>query len=175
MRAAGLRALAAFGLAVLASIVLLGPPSIVLGDEPTPAPPATSGPPTCADRFPAEGPAGVDLRLGCIFGEIVGLYTASEGRPPTPLSSYAIAAGILIVGGLIVAWFVSRLVARRAGRRLAPVLPGEWWVCATCRSLNGAHIGHCYSCGADRPDGPMLPTDEHPGIAQSFGERRKRG
>ncbi|HUG29854.1 MAG TPA: hypothetical protein VMQ65_04980 [Candidatus Limnocylindria bacterium] len=70
---------------------------------------------------------------------------------------------------------MGRLVARRAGRRLAPVLAGEWWICDSCRSVNGAGVARCYSCGSGRPDGPMLTTDEHPEISQTFGSRRKRG
>lgn len=160
---------------MLASVARLGAAPIVRADDPTPGPASETAPPSCADRFPAEGPAGVDLRLGCIVGELVGLYTARDARPPAPLSSYAIAAGALLVGVLVVVWFAGRLVARRAGRRLAPVLPDEWWVCATCRSVNGAGVERCYSCGAGRPDGPTLPTDASPGIPQSFGEGRKRG
>jgi hypothetical protein len=125
---------------------------------------------TCADRFPAEGPAGVDLRLGCIAGEIVGLYTASSGQPPAPISTWL----LVLIGGLAIAlvagWIVTRALARRAGRRLAPVLSGSWWVCDRCRSVNGAEKARCYSCGAPPPSGgPTMPTTERPEIPQSFG------
>lgn len=160
--------------AVLAFALLVGPAS-AHGADPTPDPAATARPASCAERFPAEGPAGVDLRLGCIVGEVVGLYTPGQAVAPAPLSSYAIVVAIVAVGVVIAVWLVGRLVARRAGRRLAPVLPGEWWVCATCRSVNGAAVARCYSCGSGRPDGPSLRTDADPSTPQSFGSTRKRG
>jgi hypothetical protein len=160
-------------LIVLATAVM---PGAVLAADPTQVPAAqTARPPTCADRFPEEGPAGVDLRLGCIVSEVVGLYTPGQFAAPPTLSSYAILVGVVALGAITAAWLVGRFVARRAGRRLAPVLAGEWWICGTCRSVNGVGVAHCYSCGSGRPDGPMLTTDEHPEIAQSFGSRRKRG
>jgi hypothetical protein len=160
-------------LVVVAAILM---PGAALAADPTPDPVAqTASPPTCSDRFPAEGPAGVDLRLGCIVSEVVGLYTAGQAEPPPPLSSYAIFVGLVVVGAVVTVWLVGRFVARRAGRRMAPVLAGEWWICGSCRSVNGAGVTRCYSCGSGRPDGPMLTTDEHPQISQSFGNRRKRG
>jgi hypothetical protein len=150
-----------------------------LAADPTADPGATTRPPTCSERFPSEGPAGVDLRLGCIVGEVVGLYTPGQPELPVPMSSYAIAVVLFVIGILIVIVFSGRFVhwlaARSIGRRLAPALPGEWWVCATCKSVNGANVGHCYSCGADRPDGPALMTDDQPSIPQSFGRKRKSG
>lgn len=164
---------------VLAALLLasaMAAPGAAFAAEPTPAPAVqTASPPTCADRFPEEGPAGVDLRLGCIVSEIVGLYTAGQAAPPPPLSTYAIVLGLVALGAAIAVWLLGRLVARRASRRLAPVLAGEWWICARCRSVNGAGVSRCYSCGSEPPDGPMLTTDEHPEISQSFGSRRKRG
>ena len=116
-----------------------------------------------------------DRHVQPVVGEVVGLYTAGQTTPPAPISTYAMVVGILIVGILIVIWLVGRLVAQSAGRRLAPVLPGEWWVCATCKSVNGAGVAHCYSCGSTPPDGPTLATDPNPGIPQSFGSTRKHG
>ena len=170
---------AALGRAAFAALLLVAAitiPGAVLAGDPTPDPaPQTASPPGCSERFPQEGPAGVDLRLGCIVSEVVGLYTAGQAAPPPPLSSYAMFVGIVALVAVAAAWLVGRFVARRAGRRLAPVLAGEWWICGTCRSVNGAGIARCYSCGSGRPDGPMLTTDEHPEISQSFGSRRKRG
>lgn len=168
----GARALIFFAL-VLVALLATAPAS--LAEDPSPDPASTARPPTCSGRFPDAGPAGVDLRLGCIVSELVGLYTAGQAKPPPPLSSYAIVLGILTVGVVIVLWLVGRLLAQHAGRRLAPVLPGEWWVCATCRSVNGAAVEHCYSCGNTRADGPSLMTDERPRTPQSFGSKRKSG
>lgn len=170
------RRFAGAALAALLLLAAVGVPGAVHAADPTPDPAGqTQRPPTCADRFPEEGPAGVDLRLGCIVSEVVGLYTAGQAAPPAPLSTYVIFLGVLAVLAVVALWFAGRLVARRAGRRLAPVLAGEWWICGTCRSVNGAGMSRCYSCGGGRPDGPLLTTDEHPEVSQSFGRRRKRG
>jgi hypothetical protein len=168
-----------FALGFVLLPLLLSAPS-TLGADPSPGPtpsPAIdpSRPPTCAERFPDEGPAGVDLRLGCIVGSVVGVYTTAQSAMATPLSSYAIMFGIVIGIGVVAVWFVGRLLARRAGERLAPVMPVEWWVCGTCKSVNGAQAARCYSCGSTRPVGPTMSTDEHPGISQSFGSKRKSG
>lgn len=147
--------------------------ALTLAADPT-APPAPAAP-TCAERFPESGPAGVDLRLGCIVGEVVGLYTAGQTELPAPLSSYAIGVALAIVAGLALLWLTGRLLARRAGQRLAPVVPSEWWVCGTCHSVNGAGKARCYACGAPPTGGPSLATEEQPGITQSFGAGGKRG
>ena len=160
---------------VLAAMLGLGSAAGVLAADPTQAPGVPAGPPTCAERFPAEGPAGVDLRLGCIVSEVVGLYTAGQTAPPPPLSTYAMVVAAFVLAAVVAVWLAGRFVARRAARRMAPVLAAEWWICASCRSVNGAGVARCYSCGSGRPDGPMLTTDEHPEIAQSFGSTRKRG
>lgn len=176
-RAVGLGVARAVALAVVLAAAPGPPhasPGVVLGADPTPDPGAAPlRPPTCAERFPEEGPAGVDLKLGCIVSEVVGLYTPDA--PPPPLSTYAILVGIVITAGVLLVWVVGRMLAHRAGRRLAPVLADAWWVCGRCRSVNGAGVEHCYSCGAGRPDGPMLTTSDRPEIPQSFGSTRKRG
>jgi hypothetical protein len=160
----------------LLALLAIALPSASLAADPTQLPGGQAAdPPSCADRFPAEGPAGVDLRLGCIVSEVVGLYTAGQASPPPPLSTYAIAVAAVVIAGALGLWMTGRLLARRAARRLAPVLASSWWICTACRSVNGAGILHCYSCGSGRPDGPMLTTDDRPEIAQSFGSRRKRG
>jgi hypothetical protein len=159
----------------LLQVALLAGPGGALGADPTSDPSATSRPATCAERFPAEGPAGVDLRLGCIVGEVIGSYTATNSALPTPISTYAVTL-IAVIGGAALLVFVAvRLVRRRAGRRLAPTLSAEWWVCATCKSVNGTASARCYSCGSAQTEGPMLTTDADPEISQSFGSTRKRG
>ncbi len=147
-----------------------------LAADPTPGPAIDPNrPPTCAERFPEEGPAGVDLRLGCIVGSVIGAYTTAQAAIATPLSSYAIMLGFVIAAGIGAVWLVGRLLARRAGERLAPVMPGEWWVCGSCKSVNGANVTRCYSCASPRPDGPTMSTNAHPEISQSFGSKRKSG
>jgi hypothetical protein len=109
--------------------------------------------PTCDQRFPADGPAGVDLRLGCLVGEIVGTFTgATDQGDPAPLSSYLEPLLVVVFGiaGAVVALVLSRRVL---GRRLAPVMAAEWWTCDACRSLNPGSGSRCYGCGSPRPDG----------------------
>lgn len=165
-------AIAGAAAAILAAILTAS----VLAADPTGAPGGAVAPPTCAERYPEQGPAGVDLRLGCIIGELVGAYSASFAQDATPASTYALVVVGILVGGLVVIWLAGRFVARAAGRRLAPVQPGEWWLCAKCRSVNGAGVVHCYSCGSTRPEGPAptLQTDDAPSTTQSFGSTRKR-
>jgi hypothetical protein len=127
---------------------------------------------TCSDRFPAEGPAGVDLRLGCIAGEIVGLYTASAGEAPAPISTWVIVLLAATAAAAFLAALVTRTLARRAGRRLAPVLAGEWWICEQCRSVNGTEKSRCYACGATPGQGPTMTTSDRPETPQSFGGPR---
>lgn len=150
-------------------------PQATLAADPTHDPAGTPRPPTCAERFPDDGPAGIDLKLGCIVGEVVGVYIPGQAKPPAPLSSYAILVGIVLIGLVSGIWLVGQLIAGQAGKRLAPVLPGAWWVCTTCKSVNGAGVDHCYSCGGARPDGPALLTDDQPNIPQTFGSKRKSG
>jgi hypothetical protein len=158
----------------VAIATLAAPVGHAAAGEPT----ATTGPEparvTCADRYPAEGPAGVDLRLGCIAGEIVGLYTASSGQPPAPISTWVVLLLASVATGLVGVWLVTRALTRRAGRRLAPVLAGARWVCDRCRSVNGAEKVRCYSCGAPPSGGPTMPTSEHPETPQSFGGQGSR-
>ena len=158
--------------AILAlSLLMTAPAGSSAADPSSPPPPA---PGSCAERYPEDGPAGVDLRLGCIVSEVVGLYTAGQADAPPTLSAYAI--GVVIAGFLAVVavLFAGRLLARRAGERLAPVLPGEWWQCTRCKSVNAGGAEHCYSCGGPRGSGTRLVTDDSPATPQSFG-RGKHG
>lgn len=158
----------------LVALAFAGPPRVFAAD-PTADPAARPRPPTCSERFPEEGPAGIDLRLGCIVGEVAGVYTTAQAALPAPLSTYAILLGIVIASSLLLLWIAGRLIAQRAGRRLAPTLAAEWWICATCKSVNGANVARCYSCGSTRPEGATLVTDDNPHTPQSFGSTRKRG
>ena len=162
---------------VAAALLATGAATGANGADPTPNPGAVTRP-TCAERYPEEGPAGVDLRLGCIIGEVVGQYGGSvSAGGATPASTYGLALLGILVAGFVAIWLLGRLVRRSAGRRFAPVRPDEWWLCGSCRSVNGAGVVHCYSCGATRPAdaGPTLRTDEAPTTSQSFGSTRKRG
>ena len=167
---AALRSIAA----VFLLVAILTAPAVALATDPTSAP--VVGAPTCAERFPAEGPAGVDLRLGCIVSELVGLYSPGQASAPPTISTYALVLiGIALAGGVL-ALAGTRLLARRAGQALAPVMPDAWWQCPACRSVNAAGATRCYSCGSPRPAdvGVILATDETPGTPQSFG-RGKHG
>ena len=162
---------------IAASLLATCAPAGALGADPTTNPGAVARP-TCAERYPEEGPAGIDLRLGCIIGEVVGQYGGSVSPSgATPASTYGLVVLGVLVAGFVAIWLLARLLRRSAGRRLAPVRPDEWWLCGSCRSVNGAGVVHCYSCGATRPadTGPTLRTDEAPTTSQSFGSTRKRG
>ena len=134
------------GRAVIAAALAVCWVGAVTAAEPS-TPPARQ---TCDQRFPADGPAGVDLRLGCLVSEIVGTFTgATDQGDPAPLSSYL--EPLLVVVLALVAAAVALVLSRRLlGRRLAPVLSAEWWSCAACRSLNPAAASRCYACGGVR-------------------------
>ncbi len=161
---------AAFAVALAFGFALAGPTSAA---DPSPSP--TPHRPTCAERYPEDGPAGIDLRLGCIARELVGLYAGEPTDEPARISAYLGPLAAVVVGALVVLW-LARSVARRTARTLAPVLPGSWWLCDACRSVNGAGIARCYSCGAPwTPTAAVVPTDEHPEMVQRFGGDRKSG
>lgn len=165
------RAILAAALALAATLAAPSAPIQAQDGSPLPAPTRA---PTCSDRFPADGPAGVDLRLGCIVGELVGLYTAASGTEPPTLSAYVIVAGAAITIGVILGALALRLLARRASRRLAPVLPSEWWVCPSCHSVNPAAASRCYACGSPPGPGPMMATDPNPATPQSLSGPTRR-
>jgi hypothetical protein len=160
-------------LAPLVLLVLLLAAPLAIGAEP----PATPHAPTCAERFPDPGPAGVDLRLGCIVSEVVGLWRPGQASQPPTLSAYAIAIGILVAALVGLGLVATRLVARRAGTRLAATTPDAWWICPACHSINGLNATRCYNCSAPRPADAFadaMPTSHDPSTPQSFG-RGKRG
>jgi hypothetical protein len=163
----------AFASGVLALTVLQPQPAVAADPAATAAPPPSS-PATCADRYPADGPAGVDLLLGCIVNEVAQTYLGagpgSDADPPR-ISAYrgyiALLAAVLLLMALGV-----RTVRRRAGRRLASVTPAAWWSCDGCRSLNAAGRTSCYRCGRPWAAGSAeLRADAEPLAPQSFGRR----
>jgi hypothetical protein len=155
------------------AVATVAPSVAAAGGSSDPEP--SAGPPTCAERFPDPGPAGVDLRLGCIVSEVLGLYTSRDPTRPPPLSTYA----IVTIGGLAAAALIGamalRLLGRRTARRLAPATPDAWWVCDRCHSVNGAGVTRCYACGAPPPGGPLMTTAARPETPQQFGATRKSG
>lgn len=162
------------GFAATAALLLVAAlPGPAGGADPSPAPGGVaSTAPTCAERFPTEGPAGVDLRLGCIVSEVIGLWRPDQTTPPPTLSTYAIWLVVLIVAGVGLGLVGVRLLGRRAGQRLAATTPEAWWVCSACHSVNALASPRCYNCSAARPDDadatPML-TSDRPSTPQSFG------
>lgn len=159
---------------LFAVALLFALPAATSAADPTAQP--EPRPPSCAERFPEEGPAGVDLRLGCIVSELVGLYTPGQASAPPTISTYGLVLLAIVLGVALVAILSTRLLARRAGAALAPVTPDAWWQCPSCRSVNGAGVTRCYSCGGLRPAEVevTLTTDDTPGTPQSFG-RGKHG
>jgi len=135
----------------------LGPATALAGDPPSGSP---AHDPTCQERYPNDGPGGVDLQLGCVIAQVVGAYSGADTRDPAPLSSYLrpLLLVALLGAGLIVALLLAR---RRLGRRLAPVLAAEWWSCPTCHSVNPGVATSCYACGTARPeDAPTMARDD---------------
>ncbi len=161
-------ALAAFAVAVCLLVPLVASPSTARGAEPSSAPAPVR--PSCNELYPEEGPAGVDLRLGCLVDRLLSHYTGREASAePAALSAYlpTIAAIVAGVGGLVA---VAALGWRRLDRRLAPVMPAAWWACPTCRSVNGAGTVRCYACGAPAPTvAEVMTTADHPEMRQAFG------
>lgn len=106
----------------------------------------TQRPLTCAERYPDEGPAGLDLRLACIVTELVGAYTEpGDATTPPRVSDWLRPIGI-VLALIILIWLVIRTATRRAAARLAPVVPASWWSCPACRSLNPTGTTACYRC-----------------------------
>lgn len=127
---------------------------------------------TCVERYPAEGPGGVDLQLGCVVGELVA-YVGGLGpsKNPQRLTSYLVPAAA-IAAGVAALVLALRALNRRAARRIASATPVAWWGCPACRSLNAAGRESCYRCG--RPFEPGLTemrTDAEVPAPQSFGHR----
>ena len=135
-----------------AASMALAVPTIALADDPVD--------PRCADQSAAPG--GIDLALVCTTNEVVGAYTGRPGavKAAGAPDGSALAAGavaVLAAAGLVVAAFA--VVRQRAGRRLEPAVPDEWWACPACRSLNAGTMPRCYACQATRPSGTEPDAD----------------
>jgi hypothetical protein len=146
-----MRGLGLARLAVLAAVVLTASaPSVVQASDPV----STSAP-TCADRYPPGGPAGIDLRVACALGEVVGLATGS-GEPADP---EGVAAGLRLVAlgaaALAAVLLGLRMTGRLAVRVIAPGGPPAAWPCPACHSVNPASSARCYACRTMRPPGSV--------------------
>lgn len=145
----------------------------VAAAEPSPTPAITRPPPNCTERYPADGPAGVDLRLGCIVAELVGAYTAPGDTATAPRISSWLGPIAFAGAGVALVWIVVRSMSRRVGTRLAPVVPAAWWSCSGCRSLNADGIVACYRCRRPRTDEPtLIPGSDGPDGPRSAGDTR---
>ncbi len=167
----------AAALALLAVLGLVAPSPTAFAADPSPTSSAapTSRPPTCAERYPAAGPGGVDLQLGCVASELVGYLSGlGPSEEPQRLTGYVI-PGAVVMLGLVVLLLTGRRLHRRASRRIAPATPVAWWSCPACRSLNVAGRETCYRCGRPFDEGATeMRTDAEPPAPQSFGRRTDR-
>lgn len=120
------------------------------------APAALADDPRCADWEQHGARAGIDLRLVCTANQVIGAYTgqADADVNSEPLLPYVV--GLLVTGlGLAMVGVVAtKVVGRKAGRRLAPERPDAWWVCPSCQSVNAEGRPACYACHAPLADPP---------------------
>jgi hypothetical protein len=133
-------------LAIAAVVMIAARPGSIRAADPS-AGPVIGAARTCAERFPAQGPGGVDLQLGCMAGEIISAYTgAAQSADPERLSTWIARLGVFALL-LVALMLLGRTLGRRLGRRLAPSAPDSWWSCPHCMSLNEDHARACYGCG----------------------------
>lgn len=130
---------------VAAAWLVLALAPAVLADEP-------DRDPRCADWEQHGAPAGIDLRLVCTAGQVIGAYTGQSeaeinGDPLMPYAVGALVTGVALAAVGVVAM---RLVGRQAGKRLASEQPDAWWVCPACQSVNADGRPACYACHASR-------------------------
>jgi hypothetical protein len=83
---------------------------------------------------------------------------------------------LLIVGAPTAAMAGWLLGGVRRRRRAPKPLPGLWWLCDGCRSVNDPVDLRCYACGRPRPANPRtIRTDRHFEMVQRFGGTRHDG
>jgi hypothetical protein len=163
-------------LVVAFAVPLISPVRVAAADPASsPSPIAATHPPTCADRFPADGPAGVDLRLGCVVRELIGYFGGlGPSDEPQRLTGYLLPI-VSVTLALVALLAAARTLHRRAGRRIAPAMPVAWWSCPACRSLNAAGRATCYRCGRPFEAGAVeMRTDAERPASQAFGRRQDR-
>ena len=160
------------GLAIAVAL-LAGLAGLAAAADPTTPP--TPRPGSCAERYPEEGPAGLDLRLGCIANGLVTHYLGGDAGQPVRISTYLTPLAVL-VAGLVLVLLAASLVRRRAGARLAPASPGAYWLCPDCSSVNEPTRATCYSCQRPWSSGAaVMPAAQNPEMVQRFGGDRKSG
>lgn len=137
-------------LVLLGIVIALAAAPVAIADDP-------GRDPRCADWEQNGGPPGIDMRLVCTAGEVIGAYTGRTGQddlnrdPLAPYVASLIVAGIVFaIAGVVAA----RFVGSRAGRRLAPERPDVWWACPSCKSVNAVGRTTCYACHVSRSDTP---------------------
>ena len=133
-------------LSLIVLVVALAPPVSAADPSPTPSP--TKDPRTCVQRYPIDGPGGVNLQIACTVVELV----ASDAKSDVKAEAQArIASGVgpvvVLVSAAVVAWIAVQWMSRRTGARLAPTQPAGGWSCTHCRSLTAIGITNCYRCG----------------------------
>lgn len=123
---------------LLALAVVLAMPGKALAEDPD------------CGALEADGSAGLDLRLLCTMGEIVGHYTGESYETPADVP-------VLLLGGIVAATgalsaLAIVLLVRISRRWAAPRRPADeaWWTCAGCHSFNEPTVSACYRCGVAR-------------------------
>ena len=128
--------------ALLALLVLVATPAVAAAEYPD------------CRTIEADGTAGLDLRVLCTLGKIVGHYTGQSYESPADVPVPLLGALAL---GLGAATALAIVVPIRLARRWArPRRPADeaWWACGGCHSFNEPSLSTCYHCGAARPAPP---------------------
>ena len=128
--------------ALLALLVLVATPAVAAAEDPD------------CRTIEADGAAGLDLRLLCTLGKIVGHYTGQSYESPADVPVPLLGALALGLGGVAALAIV--IPVRLARRWARPRRPSDeaWWACDACRSFNEPSLGACYHCGTARPVPP---------------------
>lgn len=148
-------------------LVMIAVPASAADPSPS-ADPSPTRRPTCAERYPVDGPGGVDLQLGCVIAELVsGSTSLGPSRDPERMSTWLIRLGAFVAGSLLLA-LAARALFRRLNQEMMPVPPGSWWSCPRCRSLNEDRVSRCYACG--EPWTPAALTLDTPDSRPHHGQ-----
>jgi len=120
------------------------------------APAVLADDPRCADWEQHGAPPGIDMKALCTANQIIDTYTGRTRVDVTdePLLPYAGAALVTGLALAVVGVLATRFVGAKAGRRLAPEIPDDWWTCSACQSVNAVGRPVCYACHQARPTSP---------------------